>query len=298
MNNIAIYGDKMKTMFEFCVKFLDCIEVNPDQEILHVMDRGQKHLEQPKLAKDMKCPSCGGTRGFYIPHGKTWSCFNEKCINRNAGKNSIKSHDFSLCSCYKCFPHLRKQEEDRRKGKFTQNTDYSNFGIDPSLSEASYSNCFQSHEIQYKLKNSIKDKKGIILLVGKNGVGKSYISVCAMKEFIENNKSCKFVTVPSLRLSWLDIKKSNESELGFLNSLCNCEFLVLDDMGLTTPTEAFFDFLFILLDKRHKSNLTTIVTTNLNSLEMTQKYGNAICSRLSSGVILKIEGPDRRKTWD
>ena len=288
----------MKITTQEFKKFFNHTEAQPDQEILHIMDKGQKHLEHPNLAKDMKCPSCDGTKGFYIPHGKTWSCLNEKCIDRNAGKISFKSYDLSICSCYKCFPHLKKQEEDRRKGKFTQYIDYSNFGIDPSLSEASYNNCFQSHEIQSKLKNSIKDKKGIILLTGKNGVGKSYISVCAMKEFIENNKSCKFVTVPSLRLSWLDIKKSNESELNFLNSLCNCEFLVLDDMGLTTPTEAFFDFLFILLDKRHKSNLTTIVTTNLNSLEMTQKYGNAICSRLSSGTILKIEGPDRRKSWD
>lgn len=297
----------MKTIQELIKKHLnlfDPIRCDPEQEILHVMANGQKHLEFPKRAKDVVCPLCGKDEGFYIPHGKTWSCCNEECIFKNAGWLGYGEKFYSMgikyrfdISCYKCFPHLEEYERNRNLGIISSIVDYSKHGIEKHLEHASFKDCHQSDEIQKKFKDCTLSKRGITILSGKNGIGKTYMSVCAMKEFVKRNASCRFISFPKMRMEWLEIKRASESELSFLESLCNCDFLVLDDMGLTTPTESFLDFVYLLLDRRHQPPKTTIITTNLTGKEVIEKFGEAIFSRIASGHVFKMEGKDKRINW-
>jgi len=261
------------------------------------MDSGQKHLDKVTLAKDITCSRCGGNEGFFIDHGDTWSCCNEECIKINSGLLDNGKFSFEIKNCYTCFPHLEKQDLDTFRGISSKEVDYSKFGIEPHLLNASFDKCTQEREVQKSFVDSTCVKRGVTLLSGKNGIGKTYMAVCAMKIFITKNQSCRFLSFPKLRLQWLQLKKCGDSELNFLDSLCSCDFLVLDDMGLTTPTDAFLDFVYLVIDKRHNLPKTTVITTNLIGAQFIEKFGEAIFSRVASGNILKMEGKDKRISW-
>jgi len=152
--------------------------------------------------------------------------------------------------------------------------------------------------------------KGFLLFSGPNGRGKSFASEAIFKDF-------SYYEIPHPHLETI---KGYDRDLGWfinqhdLNELfvhCEgqtkdlskmakeCKLLVLDDLGTRPPTQAFLDFLYGVIDFRHKNkeNLATIITTNLNSNEMRQSFGDAILSRAGSGQIIKMEGPmypDRR----
>ncbi len=74
------------------------------------------------------------------------------------------------------------------------------------------------------------------------------------------------------------------------------KLLVLDDLGTKTPSDTFGDFLYGLIDHRwnFKSTLGTIITTNMNGKITRERFGDAILSRIASGINIRFEGEDRR----
>ena len=71
--------------------------------------------------------------------------------------------------------------------------------------------------------------------------------------------------------------------------------LFLDDLGVERQTEANLDALTTLLSERHRANLATWITTNLNPNEFTSRYGERVLSRLGESCrFVRLEGKDRR----
>jgi DNA replication protein DnaC len=146
---------------------------------------------------------------------------------------------------------------------------------------------------------------GFLILVGKNGTGKSFaayrlMSMQSFKPEYRDSDDRRMITQAELNLRW----QNNFQEWGDCSYLLNiykkCRFLVLDDIGTRVPSEAFMDFLYALIDHRCKNGkyYATIITTNLNSKDMRAKFGDAFVSRICSGDIIKFEGKDRRlKEW-
>ena len=82
----------------------------------------------------------------------------------------------------------------------------------------------------------------------------------------------------------------------FFNQIVKAPLLVLDDIGTTSPTEVFLEFLYAIANKRDETRHThgTIITTNLNSSSMREMFGDAFVSRVASGRCVRHDGPDRR----
>lgn len=142
-----------------------------------------------------------------------------------------------------------------------------------------------------------KDPYGFIMFSGKNGTGKTVASEAIMNSvFVPVHLEKLFYTQSDLNRIWLsDIKKWGD--IWYLTDrLCNAALLVLDDLGTRIPSEAFIDFLYTVIEKRdrRKTEIGTIITTNLNSLQFREMFGDAITSRGCSGWIYKFEGNDRR----
>lgn len=142
---------------------------------------------------------------------------------------------------------------------------------------------------------------GFLLLAGTNGTGKSYIAEAIYElqtpyklPYYDSDLAI-FINQADLNEKWLD-EKADGSTKELMNRHKNVKFLVLDDLGTKTPSEAFGDFLYAIIDHRwrERDKLGTIITTNLNSDDMAKKFSNAILSRVGSGLILKFDGKDRR----
>ncbi len=72
-------------------------------------------------------------------------------------------------------------------------------------------------------------------------------------------------------------------------------FLVLDDLGMTRPTDYALDVLSNLILSRHEDARKTLITSNINLDELNKMFGNRIISRIvGSGDCLTLTGKDRR----
>ena len=142
----------------------------------------------------------------------------------------------------------------------------------------------------------VANPTGFFLISGKNGNGKTFTAEAIFGRFYHPQNDNMFWNQADLKMKWQSIYAKYGSVDYFLEEILRAPLLVLDDIGTTTPTETFREFLYIIADKRHKKKHSqgTIITTNLNSESMRAMLGDAFVSRVASGRCVRHDGPDRR----
>lgn len=81
-----------------------------------------------------------------------------------------------------------------------------------------------------------------------------------------------------------------------LDVACECDLLVLDDLGTEHLTEWTVERLLVVLDARSRNEKRTIVTTNLSGEVILDRYGDRILDRiLDRSWSVKIDGVSRRR---
>lgn len=106
--------------------------------------------------------------------------------------------------------------------------------------------------------------RGGLLLVGPSGVGKTHLSVAALKQLTEKGVHCLFCDYREL------LKKIQNSynpsvqttELDLLRPVFETEVVLLDDLGAVKPSEWVWDTVSLILNARYNEKLTTIITSN------------------------------------
>jgi len=107
------------------------------------------------------------------------------------------------------------------------------------------------------------DRSGL-LLVGPSGVGKTHLSVAALKRLTQKGVHCLFCDYREL------LKKIQNSynpsvqttELDLLRPIFETEVVLLDDLGAVKPSEWVWDTVSLILNARYNEKLTTIITSN------------------------------------
>lgn len=195
-----------------------------------------------------------------------------------------------------------------------------NFVIN-DMSEKFYDISFENINIDEEVKNKNMDyiaklptivdstdnlNKGLYL-VGKPGVGKSFLAACAANKFAKSKKSVAFVNVPLLSQRIKTNLENNEYK-NEVNKIVKVDFVVLDDIGAETVTSWFRDdILFNILNERMENNRLTWFTSNedfkslknhyeLNNKRVEEKIkGERIMARIKSlSNEINIDAKDRR----
>jgi DNA replication protein DnaC len=152
-----------------------------------------------------------------------------------------------------------------------------------------------------KIMQFSRNPKGFLLLAGANGTGKSFVAEAIYEIHSTFKLPCYdldeafFINQADLNERWLHAKHENSS-LELLSRLKNTKLLVLDDLGTKTPSDTFGDFLYAIIDYRwnQRSTLGTIITTNMTGKITRERFGDAILSRIASGIQIRFDGEDRR----
>jgi len=87
--------------------------------------------------------------------------------------------------------------------------------------------------------------------------------------------------------------RSDDTYRSEVRKAAQASLLVLDDLGIRTPSEGMFHLLFDLLELRKTK--PTIITSNKTLDELSDQYTDGrIYSRLAAGTVMTIAGEDRR----
>jgi len=203
-----------------------------------------------------------------------------------------------MCSCLSSM--LNKLIIKESGAGKEQLSSFNDFNIDVTANEQ-----HKNDLIKIKAKFELVAQKypninsSFIVLYGKTGVGKTFMSECLANELINKGYFVSFISAFGMHNLFLNYHTSfNEEKQGYINSLIEPDVLVIDDLG----TEPFLknvtnEYLYLILSERSRMKKLTIVTTNLDPNEIINHYNERIFSRLFNkreGFAVVINGTDLR----
>jgi DNA replication protein DnaC len=238
-------------------------------KISAIMKKGRPVFCSERSPNGVVCPMCGSEIGYKVRDGNNlwWACASSDCIERNCANNM-------------------------RSKSYIPTIPLSEMGVPKRLLEANFNDWKHSEKLKEELKHFVIRHDAFLTIGGDNGVGKTYAAVAMLKEFYNVTKEIPiFVNISNLYQTW---KEDEEHRTDLKHKLRRTNLLVLDDLGVREPTEAFLDFLYSVINNRYNDMKGTLITTNLSSAEISECFGNRIYSRLLSGKLIKLDGNDLR----
>ncbi|MBR4413470.1 MAG: ATP-binding protein [Lachnospiraceae bacterium] len=138
---------------------------------------------------------------------------------------------------------------------------------------------------------------GNILFKGTAGTGKSYLSNCIANALIQKGYSVIYFSAVSLfeKISSYKFGKDKNSMDNPLQDIYTCDLLVIDDLGSELTNQFVCQELFTIVNERHLRNKSTVISTNLDYSEISQRYTERIFSRIYSYYdVFDLSGNDIR----
>lgn len=72
----------------------------------------------------------------------------------------------------------------------------------------------------------------------------------------------------------------------------SAHLLIIDDLGLRRPTEAQYEVVYEIIDRRGRRPLA--LSANLSPDQLRDLYDDRVVSRLMRGTVIELDLPDRR----
>ena len=140
---------------------------------------------------------------------------------------------------------------------------------------------------------------GCLLLTGRPGVGKTFLTHCIAKELIDNGHSVIYYSAgelfDKLARSRFGREQDDGEDITSDEYLSGCELLIIDDLGTEMVNSFVGSALFQLLNSRISRGLGIVISTNLSVQELSRTYSERISSRiLESFTLVEAFGTDIR----
>jgi len=143
-------------------------------------------------------------------------------------------------------------------------------------------------------------EKTLVYLLGNTGTGKTFLTSCMASEFISQGKIVHLTTAFNLSQDFLKFHRSfdDKQKADVFENYLSTEILFIDDLG-TEPiyNNVTREYLYLLINERKNKGLRTIITSNLEPVDIREKYDERIFSRIMDkdhSIILKLESNDVR----
>ena len=133
--------------------------------------------------------------------------------------------------------------------------------------------------IRYAL--SFSEKSANLLFSGDTGLGKTFLSACIARVVADSGYSVMYESAGHL-FGNLERAKfaGDEAARRIGEKYLACDLLIVDDLGTEMPGQFTTAALYSLINDRILAGRPTIISTNLTSEEIAQRYNRQIASRL------------------
>lgn len=136
-----------------------------------------------------------------------------------------------------------------------------------------------------------------ILMLGPTGLGKTHLSLAVARKVIE--KSCKVLYCTAqdiLRTIEREHFSRDVSDDETLSTVLNAELLILDDLGAEHQSAFHSATVYNIINTRLSFHRPTIISSNLTSQELENRYSERVVSRLfTQYTYLRFVGEDVRQ---
>lgn len=120
-------------------------------------------------------------------------------------------------------------------------------------------------------------KLGPLYLVGKSGTGKTMLLSLIGNEHINQGRRVQYTTAAEMLMQLRYTAEECESRLRHYQTV---PVLLLDDLGRERQSEYAEEQLYMVIDGRQRSKLTTVVTSELTLAELRGRYPEGIRNKI------------------
>lgn len=134
-----------------------------------------------------------------------------------------------------------------------------------------------------------------LFIYGTVGTGKTFLSNCIAKELLDKGHSVIYFSASKLFDTLIDNRFNDEEDESYISDVYDCDLLIVDDLGTECTNRMTSSELFTCINERSLRKKATIISSNLELSELTERYSERVFSRITSGYeLLKVTGPDIR----
>jgi DNA replication protein DnaC len=142
-------------------------------------------------------------------------------------------------------------------------------GISPTRALNTFDNYKVTTPVQQDAVNKIlQNPDSWFIMCGKTGTGKGHLAVALMHKKWQEGKRCCMINAKRLFLRIDDARNARESVEDVITGFASVDFLVINEIGRSTKSEAEINNLFEILDTRYEFNRQTILISNMTYEEM------------------------------
>ncbi len=217
------------------------------------------------------CEKCGDT-GIY--KGRWCECFNRLMLSAAAEDlNAVSPLKVSTFESFHIEYYPRERDEELGADQRTIMT--------------------KNYEFCRKYADEFKVHSKGIFMIGATGLGKTHLSLAIADAVMRKGFSVIYGSVPEL-LRTVEKEYFGKSDNDTMQTLINCDLLILDDLGAEMDKPLYTSLLYEIINSRISRSIPLIVNTNLTGKEIKNRYQDRIWSRLFSFEVLFFCGNDIR----
>ena len=238
----------------------------------------REYFEEGYLDDSPICDRCGGSG--YIGSNMC-ECLTELC--RQEQKKELT------------FLNIGRESFDQFRLEYYPDRMDPKWGVNVrAVMEKTYNTC-------RKYAYGFTERSGNLLFSGDTGLGKTFLSACIARTVADRGYSVVYESAGHLFAKLERAKFSGDEAAREESAKYNaCDLLIVDDLGTEMPGQFVTAALYSLINDRLLSGKPMIISTNLNTDDLSRRYSPQIASRLrGSFTRVAFLGDDIRvkKNW-
>ena len=221
------------------------------------------------------CEDCKDTG--YI-NGNKCHCFKQEIINVVYSQSNIKNI-------------LSKENFSTFSYEY-----YSDNDKNPTTGLSSLDTVKQAVEKCQHFIDDFHNKPKNLFFYGDTGVGKTFLSNCVAKELLERGNSVIYFTAFQLfDILSKGVFDRDADAIAAHQNIFDCDLLIIDDLGTELSNSFTTSQLFLCVNERILRQKSTIISSNLNPMDILENYSERTFSRITSNyTIINLFGDDIR----
>lgn len=244
----------------------------------------QNKISNLKKEKEQILQSLNIDNNFFKPYFECSICEDTGYVQ--------DGYNFNLCNCIK--QKLFDIEYNKSNISNLEKDNFNNFDfnlysdkVDEKLYSSNLSprdNIKNIKEIASSFINNFDNPtEKNLLFLGNTGLGKTFLSNCIANELLNKGKTVLYQTAPVMLDTIIDYRFNKPNATNIYDNILDVDLLIIDDLGTECMNSMKFSELFNVINTRllnQNNHITkTIISTNLNLKELSEKYDERIFSR-------------------